>query len=233
MCNIFMYHMGPSMRYVVNWSTLYSFSLSDQSIYLWLFILGTNFGMKNHSAALKPTHGMDVSTQTLNLQSDIKAAELNELIFRDYSETDKKVVQYTYISAYYYFWRRSCKGSVWSIPLVWTHENRANNFQVAYVGGQDEADKSPVDLSEEDSFMCVPLPRFECKREVTMDKNGIMYCNCKIYECWGIFCEQQVSIDHEIYRQSGQEFLGFTHHDVATRYRSAYMHLAYKAKTLS
>jgi len=46
--------------------------------------------MKNHSASLKPTMGMDFSTQTLNLQSDIKAAELEEIIFKDYKYSNKK-----------------------------------------------------------------------------------------------------------------------------------------------
>ena len=43
---------------------------------------GTNFGKKNHNASLKPTMGMDSSAQTLNLQSDIKAAQLEGIIFK-------------------------------------------------------------------------------------------------------------------------------------------------------
>jgi len=45
--------------------------------------------MKNHSASLKPTYGMDASAQILNLQSDAKAAELNDLVFCDYSQSLK------------------------------------------------------------------------------------------------------------------------------------------------
>ena len=51
--------------------------------------------MKNHSAAMKPTMNLDTSSQTLNLQSDIKAAELEEMIYRDYHCTDKIFSQYT------------------------------------------------------------------------------------------------------------------------------------------
>ena len=51
---------------------------------------GTNFGIKNHSASLKPTMGMDSLAQTLNLQSDIKAAQLEEIIFKDYKYSNKK-----------------------------------------------------------------------------------------------------------------------------------------------
>ena len=77
---------------------------------------------------------------------------------------------------------------------------------------------------------CAAIP-FERIREVTVDPNGIMYYNCQKYECVGIFCEHQVSVAHAIFNHSGQVFLGFSHHDVATRYRTTYMHLAYKPNT--
>ena len=50
---------------------------------------GTNFGAKNHSAPLQPQMSMDRSAQTLSLQSNLKAAELGELVYQDYICTNK------------------------------------------------------------------------------------------------------------------------------------------------
>ena len=50
---------------------------------------GTNFGLKSHSSSLKPTQGMDTSAQTLNLQADIKAGQMDEIIFNDYQNNNK------------------------------------------------------------------------------------------------------------------------------------------------
>ena len=90
--------------------------------------------MKNHSASLKPTHGMDASAHTLILQSDVKAAELNDLVFRDYSQSLKNwsntpasvhlttfgegLVKVVYDRYHFYKARR----------------NESHKFQVIYVG---------------------------------------------------------------------------------------------------
>jgi len=113
--------------------------------------------MKNHSASLKPTHGMDASAQTLNLQSDVKAAELNDLVFRDYSQSLKNwsitptpvhlatfgegLVKAVYDQHHFYKARR----------------NEDQKFQVIYVGNQNKTKKSSCGLSYGDTFMDVPL----------------------------------------------------------------------------
>ena len=51
---------------------------------------GTNFGEKNHSAAMQPTMGVNRSSSILSLQSDIKAAELEQMYYFDYAHPDKK-----------------------------------------------------------------------------------------------------------------------------------------------
>jgi hypothetical protein len=46
--------------------------------------------LKNHSAALNPTMDMDTSAKTFNLQQDLKAAEIEEIIYYDFTHTDKR-----------------------------------------------------------------------------------------------------------------------------------------------
>ena len=47
-------------------------------------ILPTNLGIKDDCATLKPTINMGTAAKTLNVQQDLKIAELEELIFDDY-----------------------------------------------------------------------------------------------------------------------------------------------------
>ena len=51
---------------------------------------GANFGTKSHTAAVQPTMDMDNAAQTMNLQSDLKACELEEIVYNDYQKTVKK-----------------------------------------------------------------------------------------------------------------------------------------------
>ena len=75
------------------------------------------------------------------------------------------------------------------------------------------------------------LPLFERIREVTIDDNQVMHCNCCKFEGRGYLCEHQVCVADSVSDQMGQTFDGFTHKYVALRYRSAFMHLAYYQDT--
>ncbi len=50
---------------------------------------GTHFGLKKHSAPMQPTMNLDTSSKTLNLQANLKAREVEEIIFNDYHYSDK------------------------------------------------------------------------------------------------------------------------------------------------
>ena len=45
--------------------------------------------MKKHSCPMLPTMGMDVSSKHLNIQADLKAAELDAFCYSEYINTDK------------------------------------------------------------------------------------------------------------------------------------------------
>jgi len=50
---------------------------------------GTNKGIKDHASAVRPTMGMDTAAKALNVQQDIKAAELDAIFHRDFTRRDK------------------------------------------------------------------------------------------------------------------------------------------------
>ena len=187
---------------------------------------GTNFGMKNHSASLKPTMGMDSSAQTLNLQSDIKAAQLEEIIFKDYKYSNKKWSNTPTAPYTTTFGEGLIKEVYCRLPLYVSKRVDVSTFQVLYEGCE-----ASVDIEDLKYYEDVPLPLFDRVREVTIDHSGVMFCSCQRFESRGIFCEHLLCVATSIHKHSGIAFDGFTHHDIALRYRTAYMHYAYKKET--
>ena len=51
---------------------------------------GTNNSLKSHSASIQPSMDMDTSAKTINTQTDIKVAELDENIFREVYRRHKR-----------------------------------------------------------------------------------------------------------------------------------------------
>merc|ERR1711966_466643 len=50
---------------------------------------GTNFGIKNHAAPVQPTMNLDTSSTNLNLQANLKAAELDAKLHVEFANTHK------------------------------------------------------------------------------------------------------------------------------------------------
>ena len=50
---------------------------------------GTNLGLKENASAIKPTMDMNTAAKAINVQQDIKALELNELVERDFKKKAK------------------------------------------------------------------------------------------------------------------------------------------------
>ncbi len=68
--------------------TIY-FKKIDFGNFLIILFQGTNFGLKKHSAPMQPTMNLDTSSKTLNLQANLKAREVEEIIFNDYHYSHK------------------------------------------------------------------------------------------------------------------------------------------------
>ena len=170
--------------------------LSLTHIYSLLVFQGTNFGLKSHSSSLKPTQGMDTSAQTLNLQADIKAGQMDEIIFNDYQNNNKMWSDWP-TSPYTTTFAEGLINTVYNrhhLYTVWRVAERTFQVEFTHVAGTIEVENDDIM-----NFRHIPIPLFKRVREVTVDDIGIMFCTCKRFECRGIFCEQQVCSAEAIY----------------------------------
>ena len=55
----------------------------------WITIQDTNHGMKNNASAVTPTMNMDTAAKAMNMQSDIKASSLKEVVYNDFTRSQK------------------------------------------------------------------------------------------------------------------------------------------------
>ncbi|KAL3757417.1 LOW QUALITY PROTEIN: hypothetical protein ACHAWU_005148 [Discostella pseudostelligera] len=189
---------------------------------------GTNLGLKSHSASMKATMTLKNSSQTLALQSTIQAKKLGAMIHSDFVQKNK-LWSNSPTASFTLSFAEGLIQAVYQRQQGYVCERIGERvFQVRYVScttGDDTHEQ--YEDGSEDKKLYSALPRFTRIRIVTVDDNNVMYCSCCRFECIGIFCVHQVVTAVEIYNELGEQFDGFTHHDVALRYRSDYMELAY------
>jgi len=171
---------------------------------------------------------LDTAAKTINIQQDLKATELKELVYADYSKRNKlwsslPTTPYTTTIGEGLTKRVHERSYLYS-----GKRTGSNTLQIRFIG--HDSNKHVFDESTqlgEDAFKNVPLPLFSRIREVFIDDEGTMYCKggCK-FECAQCFCEHQACIARLIHEVAGAEFKGFTHHDCGVRYLSGYMQLA-------
>ena len=79
--------------------------------------------------------------------------------------------------------------------------------------------------------MGTPTEAFQSHLKVKVEMDGTMMCDCFHFSGCGFCFVHQVKVSTAVHDASDIEFKGFTHHDIAARYLSGYMHLAYRAST--
>ena len=177
---------------------------------------------------------LDTSAQTQNLQSSIKAADLESFLHLEFTRSDKT-------------WSdkpTSAHTTSFAEGLLQVEYERSQKKSVKRVGQKTfhvemmDADNNtsasevpPYDVDDMDDFQHVPIPLFSRIRSVSIDDKGIMYCSCCKFECRGYFCADQVCVADAVHAASGTPFLGFTHNDIAPRYCAHFMYMAYKPTT--
>ena len=182
---------------------------------------GTNFGTKNHSAAMKPTMGVNISSSTLCIQPNVKACKLDQMCYFDYDWPGKKWSN-NLTTNYTTTFGESLIKSVRDQYLLYSARRVSTSaFDVHYKSPKEEVTK----------FQDTPIPLSARIRRVTVSKDGTMLCNCCCFEICGYFCEHILCVLHLIHLSAGVKYFGFTHHDIIPQYRSGYMHLGYKPST--
>ena len=185
---------------------------------------------------MQPTMSMDTSAKTLNLQSDLKAAQLDELIYQDYLLSDKKWCTSASSSRTMTLGEGLVQEVLSRFHLYTPVRIGQRLFEVLYCDPKPASERmsssfSDIEREDHDDFKNIPIPLFERVREVSIDKDGVMFCKCCRFECRGHFCEHQVATAEAICAALGIPFEGFTHHDLALRWRSDFMHLGYRDST--
>ncbi len=77
------------------------------------------------------------------------------------------------------------------------------------------------------TFYDVPISCFGQIQIVNVSNDEIMWCSCYKFENSGLFCEHHCLVAKVIYKMNNKTFGGFTYHDVALRYVTSYMYLAF------
>ncbi|KAL7529904.1 hypothetical protein ACHAXR_003219, partial [Thalassiosira sp. AJA248-18] len=198
--------------YVLPWDTLYLFYLR-KNVRHYLTTHGsahegTNFGLKNHSAPMQPTMSMSTSAKTLNLQADLKAAELKKIAHDDFVNTnkhwsDKPTSKFTTT-----FGEGLLKSVYDRSGLYRSRRVGLREFQVDFIG-ENEIEED-INVSDAELFAQTPLPLFGRIRNVKVTDDGNLICDCCRFQHSGYFCEHVVSVSTKI---------------------SWYMHLAFKKST--
>ncbi len=178
------------------------------------------------------TMNLDTAANNLIVQSDLKAAEIDESIYFDYQCNDKHLSSYPTSPFTITLAEGIISKKYKSAEYYDTKRVSIDTFQVAFNKIFNEVYEFDEILeSAEDDVLLAKIPFFRRVRLVTIDDNGIMKCSCCEYEVCGLFCEHQICIAKSIHKFVGESFLGFDHHDIALRWRSAYMHLAFRSNT--
>ena len=174
---------------------------------------------------------MDTAAQTLNVQQDLKAEELSELVFGDFERTHKEWSNNPTAPYTTTFGEGLIKAVTDRVKLYTAIRVSESVFQVIFIGDNvlGVTNEGNSDLGDE--YSNVPLPLFRRIRHVKFEMDGTMMCDCCHFQGCGLFCAHQVKVATAIHEARGIEFKGFTHHDIAARYLSGYMHLAYRAST--
>ncbi len=180
---------------------------------------------------MQPTMNMDTSSKTLNIQSSLKVKEIEDIIYQDYHCCEKTwsslpTSPYTTTVAEGIIVRIMSRVSLYSckrIDLAKFQVTFESDFKKDYGSGYDIDDSSDIKTS--------PIPIFEKTHTVSIDLNRVMCCDCYFFENVGIFCVHMVRVAQFVAEACKTKFNGFTHRDIAVRWTSAYMHLAYKITT--
>lgn len=193
--------------------------------------------VKAHSTGIKPTMNLDTAAQAINKQQDIKVCELEEIIYNDFVNHNKKWSDlpsspYTTTFGEGLMLKSSVRRTKYKTKRV-----GINEFQVADV--RDDHSTEMGDLVDEqfsqnfgDYFEKVPIPLFSHIRSVNVERDMTMLCNCGAFPMSFCPCEHQNFVADAVFACGNDTpFKGFTHHDCGVRYLSSYMHLAYSLST--
>ena len=174
---------------------------------------------------------MDTAANTLNIQQDLKVAELDKLFFDDYRRTSKCWSDYLTTPFTTIFAEGLNKTVNDRAKLYNVQCDGEKECQVHFIGDNVLSDDFNAPSEQDDEFWKVPIALYSRIHHVQVKMDGTMICDCYNFQGRGLFCVHQVKVATAFCEANGVEFKGFNHHDIDVRYLSGYMNLAYRAST--
>jgi hypothetical protein len=182
---------------------------------------GTNFGIKEHAAAVLPSHKIDVAGKKLSLQASLKGAQME--------------AESTYMASSQSLWSKSPTSnhvtnlaeSILCRATSRTHDysvrrTAVDSWEVHYVGH----DVFSCETDRVISKLHSPIPIFTRIRVVT-NCNEFLCCNCGAQQRVGLTCVHSMAVMETCF----PNWPGPTHHDVSPRWWITWMEFAHKPNT--
>jgi hypothetical protein len=182
---------------------------------------GTNFGIKEHAAAVLPSHKIDVAGKNLSLQASMKGAQME-------SES-------TYMASSQSLWSQSptanhvtnlaesilCRASSRTHDYV-VQRTASGSWEVHYIGHDEyslDTDRAPLKKHS-------PIPIFSRIRVVD-HRDNFLVCDCGGQQRVGLTCVHTWAVMEDCF----SDWMGPTHHDVSPRWWISWIEFAHKANT--
>ncbi len=180
---------------------------------------------------MQPTMNMDTSSKTLNTQASLKSKEIEEIIFNDYHYNEKTWSKWP-TAPYTTTVVEGVIVSIMDCSQFYSCKRIGNTkFQVNYLDSMTGEDELFNEYFDNTKIMTAPIPLFSRDHIVCVDEYGVMFCDCHSFECTGFFCVHMVCVAEFVAKSNHEKFEGFTHRDIAVRWTSAYMQLAFRHTT--
>jgi hypothetical protein len=180
---------------------------------------GTNNGLKYHSVAVRPTHGLVESTRILTHQSKLECGDAK----LRYAASETSKYSWSSLPRAYHITRLGNS-------LLSTQRNASQNY-IAHsplIGSWlvllDTS--STANQSKQDGDR---VPRFQRIRNILRDEStGVDPCSCNYFQRVGIPCCHILCILRSIY---GREYRGMSHQDVSVFWWTMYNHFGMTQQT--
>ena len=176
---------------------------------------GTNYGLKSHSASVKPCQKLDSAGKSLTLQGVLKVNDIESAALRDFTVK-----------------------SLWSqLPtanhvteladgILHSTMSRIDEYTCVSVGARKwqvfYTDHYATEF-EADDLNC-PIPRFRRIRTITWSSENVLHCSCCGFERTGLGCVHIASVIRKYF----PNWKGYTHHDVSIRWWTMYINYCFR-----
>ena len=172
---------------------------------------GTNFGLKSHSASVKPCHAMDKAGRAMSSQDSLKAGMHSHATTS--SMTRKPVWSSSLSSKHLLTVGESLLSQIYErVELYEVRQTTECQWEVKFLRDQEDngvEQEMESDGRNSNDLFGFMFPKFDRIRTVTLLEDDWLKCSCCSFESRGIPCVHTAAI----LNKSNPNWDGFSHHD--------------------